>query len=421
LYQSAVDASQLFQLMSCADTAADMRPSTTRLLALAAWSVLVAGASGGCGSSLAIGTSPGIDEIGDPLARYFSAPVVEDVVDGRWFPTTCTVNDDCIDGDPCTRDACSDDGTCIFFPVTTPPEYIMYLGSAGPAKNVVLSNNWLFIAEGATGVEVIDVTNPEIPQPVAFIATAAAAEFVAANDALVAVAEGTAGAEFFSRPGLQRLGGLTPRLAPIERLRHEVVGFSLGPRYSIAAGYADGLEVLDLASPAAPGAIGYLPSSGRVVSAGTPSADWSLVADSLGGALVIDFNADGGPAVATTLLTNGRVVAVAVRTDTALVAEWGVGFSVVDMSTPLKAARMALVPSDFPVVAAGLIGPRTGAVALQNGVVARFVFLVNKPVRFMAGWQADREIVDMAIDRGLIVVALEGGVLALLRTGCTTR
>jgi hypothetical protein len=111
-------------------------------------------------------------------------------------------------------------------------------------------------------------------------------------------------------------------------------------------------------------------------------------------------------------------VDVIVEDDTALVAEYGAGFGVIDLSDTAFPKRLALFPASSPVVSVGLLGPQTGVVAWKNGVVAVFDLIDPLRPRPIATWESASEPEELDVLDGVIAVATGSGGVTLLQTGC---
>jgi hypothetical protein len=230
------------------------------------------------------------------------------------------------------------------------------------------------------------------------------------------MAAGVDGIETFS-PDLRRLIDVAPGSGCIRNLE-EVWAVGLGPVNSIAAGYADGITLVDFSDFSDPTYVTEIDTSGRAIGAVSVGRSFALIADSLNGAVVVDFETEEGPALGGKVPTDGRVVDVVVEGDTALMAEYGAGFGVVDLSDTDFPKRLALFPASSPVVSVGLLGPQTGVVAWKNGVVAVFDLIDPLRPRPIATWESASEPEELDVLDGLIAVAAGSGGVTLLQTGC---
>ncbi|MCP4606106.1 MAG: hypothetical protein GY847_37275 [Proteobacteria bacterium] len=365
----------------------------------------------GCSSSIAVPKD--FDSIGDGGIDGID---LLDASDNRDIPFICGISEECDDSDPCTDDFC-DRGKCEFFTkeIELRPVPIV---TSGSALDVSLAPGLVYIAEGETGVEIFDISDPDYPQLRGIVDTMGDAIAVDSSERGFVVAQGELGFETFSWPDMRQLVHALPG---DERLREveEVLEVSLGPGYSLAAAYSDGVSVLDLTNLGNPIGVKNIDTPGRAVSAASSKDSSGLVADSLNGAVAIVFHTEEGVVLGGRVLTEGRVVDVDVSGDTALIAEYGVGFGVVDMSETSKPERLASVPSSSPSVSVSLLGTQTGVVVEKNGKVV--VYNLQDPLRpaLISTWKADAEALQVDTHGGLIALALGKSGAILLQTGCS--
>ncbi len=366
----------------------------------------------GCGSSLVIP---------DEEQTVFSDGGIDgleliDASDNRNIPVNCYYPADCDDGDPCTVDICNA-GFCEFSTKTIALDPHP-LSLAGAAVGIALAPNAVYVAEGEGGVEAFDISAPATPRFLGNIATAGDAIAVDADIRGLVVAEGAAGFETFASGTLNRQTEVVPGDARLGGLE-EVIEIGLGPVYSIASGYADGISALNLTSLGNASSGTYLDTTGRAVAAASASDSCGLVADSLGGAVAVNYRTEEGIVLGGRVITSGRVVDVAVAGDTALVAEYGAGFSIVDLSDPSSPTRLALVPCPSPVVSVALLGMQTGVVAEESGRVALYDLRNPFEPAILATWKASAEIVEVDADDGLLAFALGTAGAVVIQTGCS--
>ncbi|MDJ0764027.1 MAG: hypothetical protein QNJ97_13680 [Myxococcota bacterium] len=334
---------------------------------------------------------------------------VLDASDNRVLPSSCTTAADCFDGDPCTLDRCNS-GLCEFDLVAVGLTPIA-IPTAAPARDVALAPGIAYVATGDEGVALIDLSQPTAPINTRVIATHASALGIDADERSFVVAEGAAGMETFSVPDMTAQSRVRPGV-------DQTVNIDVGPRYSLVSGFTDGVTVMDLANLNEPTRVAVLDTPGRVVDVAGSDVAFGFFADSLGGARCVAYDTPEGPQLGKPIPSKGRVVSVDVSGDTGIVAEYGAGFGVVDLSNPLAPTRLARMPSASPITHAALLGPQTAVIAEASGRVA--VYDLRDPFRpaTAATWQAAGIPLGIDTHGGLVALALGGHGVTLLMTGC---
>jgi hypothetical protein len=100
-------------------------------------------------------------------------------------------------------------------------------------------------------------------------------------------------------------------------------------------------------------------------------------------------------------------------------AEYGVGFGVLDLSDPMVPVRLALAPTPLPVVAVAMLGPQTGVIAEENGRVAVIDLLNPKEPDIHDAQRPAGSPLRMDVREDLIAVALGKDGVTLIQTSCT--
>lgn len=384
----------------------------------------------GCHSSLQKPSSDGplVEEDGGT-----AEVVVLDGPDNRRIPYACEEDTECEDDDVCTRGTCKD-GACAYKLKNIDFRPVV-LETAAPAVDVSLSGGRLFVAEGEGGVEVFNLENPDEPLFDATVETEHPALAVEVVGGSMAVSEGENGVEVFAVPGYERQRQVAADSGFVNGI-DDVRSIDVGPRYGMVSGYADGLIVLNMSNGAEPSAVLDLHTHGRAMRTAS-SYTAAVTADALGGAAVIGFDTPDGIAVTKQLATEGRVLDVDVVGDTAVIAEYGAGFGLLDLSDPSLPVRLFSHPSGARVTMAGLIGTQTAIIGDEIGRLRLFDVTIQYTGRKTTTeegeiiplanasapeeldyWAGDGMPVRMDAEDGIVVVAMSGGGVAVINTGC---
>ena len=124
----------------------------------------------------------------------------------------------------------------------------------GDAQAVVLSGSHAYVADGPSGLQVIDISNPGAPAVIGSVDTPGDARGVAVAGSYAYVADGAAGLQLvdISDPAHPALVG--GGVAPGDDAQTVVVAGS----YAYVAGTA-GLKIIDISNPASPAIVGAYP------------------------------------------------------------------------------------------------------------------------------------------------------------------
>ena len=242
----------------------------------------------------------------------------------------------------------------------------------GYANNVDVNGGFAYVAAGATGLQILDVSVPTAPVIVGSVDTPGNANDVKVVGDLAFVADGEVG-------GLQIIDVADP-FAPViigsVNTPGEAQDVAIdGMRAYVADGTVGGLQIIDISVPTAPSILG-----GVVTPATTRGVDVSgtlaVVADfGVGGAVhVIDVSDPANPQI----LGNpnfggfGGIVDLVVRGNQAYVAAFSGGIRVVDFTDPATPHLIGIITAFWPFDVA-----LSGQFALTTDV---FVNLSSLPI-----------------------------------------
>lgn len=322
----------------------------------------------GCDSSLQVPKNQ------DELASLNDTEVVNgqvysDVSDERQLPYVCEEQSECEDLDPCTRDRCQNE-RCNY----TMRDVALkahYIETAEPALDVSIEENRLIVAMGSGGIESHDISDPDsstLEGSVSFDDTGDAIS-VEAGSGGMAVSLGESGMLGVSIPGLTTSFHVVPDVNDVIEGIDEVYNVDIGPRYGFTSGYIDGFLIHTWVSMTNASLVTGFDTTGRVYRVASTES-LAVVADALGGALVYGFDTETGISEVSKISTEGRMMDVDVVGDSLIMAEYGTGFSLVDLSDMDEPKRLADVYTDNPVTVARLMGSQTAVVGEENGRIS---------------------------------------------------
>jgi hypothetical protein len=202
----------------------------------------------------------------------------------------------------------------------------------GRAWGVTFSENYAYVADGGSGLQIIDVSNPSNPTfkgsystPTSVVSVVLSKDCIFGNCAYMAVA-----------PGLQILDVSDPS-NPIYRGSYMTPGSSkeitIFGDYTYIADDTRGLQIVDVSDPSNPTFKGSYdtPSYARGV---TVSGDYAYVADSVSGLQIIDISDPSNPTFKGSYDTPDIARKVALSGNYAYVADYESGLQIIDVSDP---------------------------------------------------------------------------------------
>lgn len=234
------------------------------------------------------------------------------------------------------------------------PTALSFVDLPGFGNNVDVAGDLAYVAAGAAGLVVVDVSDREAPQILATADTAGNANDVKVAGDLAFVADGVAGVAIFdvSQPAAP---GLVSTLDTPGSAWDLVVRGSL----AFVADAGSGLRVIDVAEPAAPVEIGSLATSGSARGVDvTPDVGLAVIAEGGAGVRTVDLTDPTAP-VSLGGVDTGDARDVALGDGFAYVADFANSFTAVDLADPA-----APVITDRPSLS---LGGRLHDVALAGG------------------------------------------------------
>ncbi|MGH8103884.1 MAG: Ig-like domain-containing protein, partial [bacterium] len=243
---------------------------------------------------------------------------------------------------------------------TFAPRALSFVSIPGFANNVDVSGDYAYVAAGATGLQVVDVSNRSNPRVVAALDTSGNANDVKVVGTTAYIADGSAGL---------RIIDITNPLAPVLRGTLDTAGIAqdvvIKDRLAYVADGAAGLRIIDVSNPTAPSLRGSVDTPGTAkgvdVALDRPLA---VIADGTGGIRVVDVTNPAAPTIVGSVSTGtgGDARDVVVQGNFAFVADFSRSFTVVDFSTPTMPVVRASTPSS------------TGGLLMDVTTQGRFAF-----------------------------------------------
>ncbi len=229
------------------------------------------------------------------------------------------------------------------------PFSLSLTGSAdtpGVANDQFVSGDHAYIADGTSGLQVIDISDPAAPVLVGSFDTPGDAAGIYVDGDQAFVADGLS--------GLQVIDVSDPT-SPASLGSANTPGFAysvfVSGDHAYVADNTGGLQVVDVSDPASPAIVGSVVPFGEARKVFV-DGDHAFLAYDAVGLRVIDVSEPTAPALAGIVDTPGQAHSVVVDGDHAFVADGGSGLQVIDVSDPTAPAIVGTV--DTPGVAEGV-------------------------------------------------------------------
>ncbi len=228
----------------------------------------------------------------------------------------------------------------------TAPVLLGSYDTPGDARDVAVAGTVAYVADGPAGLRVIDVSDPTNPVPLGSYDTPGDAWSVTVSGTIAYVADGAA--------GLQIIGVGDP-MAPSPLGSHDTPGdardVAVAGTVAYVADGPSGLRIVDVADPASPVLLGAHDTP-DVAQGVALSGTVAYVADGTSGLQVIAVGNPGSPALLGSQDTPGVARGVAIPGVVALVADDASGLQLVDVSNPASPA--IVIGDDTPGTARGV-------------------------------------------------------------------
>lgn len=239
-----------------------------------------------------------------------------------------------------TADWNTTDGELKLFPFA--PTLTGGYDTAGIAYGLVVVGDLVFVADGSSGLAVMDITDLTAPTLLGSYDTPGNAVGVTVAGDLAFVADNTAGLYLIDTSDPTNPSLLATYGTPCSGVA------VAGDHAYITDG---GLTVIDITDPTNPTLAGTYTGTGSATAVAV-DGDLAFVADGAFGLSVIDITDPTNPVLAGTYDTPGTAHSVAVAGDLAFVADFDAGLQVIDITDP---TMPTLVGSyDTPVLAYGV-------------------------------------------------------------------
>lgn len=214
------------------------------------------------------------------------------------------------------------------------------LDTPGQGLDVAVSGSYAYVADGATGLTVVDISTPGLPKIVGSVDTPGSAGAIALSGSYAYVADFTSGLVVIdiSNPASPSIVG------SVDTPGYALGVFISGSRAYVADGYV-GLHVIDISNPAHPAILGSVDTPGEAEDV-VVSGSYAYIPDLIRGLAVVNVSNPAAPSVVASTSISGLT--------------YGIGLS----------GSYAYVLSDFGIFAVNISNPSSPVV--QGGASASY-------------------------------------------------
>jgi hypothetical protein len=200
--------------------------------------------------------------------------------------------------------------------------------TSGTADSVTVSGKYAYVADNLAGLHIIDISNPTSPTLVGTYDTSGIAYDITVSGKYAYVADGSSGLHIIdiSNP-------TSPTLVGTYNTSGTADSVTVSGKYAYVADTSSGLHIIDISNPTSPTLVGTYNTSGIAYDI-TVSGKYAYVADFASGLHIIDVSNPASPTLVGTYNTSGSADSVAVSGKYAYVADTSSGLHVIDISTP---------------------------------------------------------------------------------------
>lgn len=240
------------------------------------------------------------------------------------------------------------------------PTAISYVSIPGFANNVDVKGNYAYVAAGATGLQVVDVSDRANPRIVASRDTPGNANDVFIAGDFAYVADGVSGLQI-----INIANPLAPTIASSFDTPGEAFDVVVRANRAYVADGSGGLQIIDVATPTSPRLLGALAGGGQYFKGVDVDAS-RFIAVAVGGGSLSIINVANPSAPAP--MAGGAIGGISDPRDVALngnvayIADYNSGFVTIDITSPGNPIGRGAIPRD------------TGGLLFDVAVLGSFAF-----------------------------------------------
>jgi hypothetical protein len=210
------------------------------------------------------------------------------------------------------------------------PTIIGTYNTSGTAYGVYVSGKYAYVADSDSGLQIIDILNPSSPTITGTYNTSGTAYNVYVSGKYAYVADDVSGLQIIdiSNPA-------SPTLTSTYDTSGTAYGVYVSGKYAYVADDASGLQIIDISNPANPTLIGTYDTTGSAKGVYI-SGKYAYIADGSSGLQIINISNPSSLTLTGTYDTSGSALGVYISNNYAYVADDTSGFQIIDISNPVS-------------------------------------------------------------------------------------
>ena len=210
------------------------------------------------------------------------------------------------------------------------PSIIGTLDTSGSAYGITINGNYAYVADTTSGLQIIDISDPVNPELIETLDTSGYAYGITVDGSYAYVADGNSGLQIIDISSPE-----SPSIIGTLDTSGSAYGIAVDGSYAYMADGSSGLQIIDISDPVNPVLIGTLDTSGSAYDI-TVDGSYAYVADGSSGLLIIDIADPSVPFLVSTYDTPGYAYGVDVQGELAVVGDYNFGIHVISLTAPIS-------------------------------------------------------------------------------------
>ncbi|MDO8736359.1 MAG: hypothetical protein Q7K29_04675, partial [Thermoleophilia bacterium] len=208
--------------------------------------------------------------------------------------------------------------------------HVGHSSTAGNPGGVAVLSHYAYKADGASGLKIIDISNPASPVLTGSLDTTGSATDIAVSGNYAYIADGASGLKIIdiSNPASPVLTGSFDMIGYVS-----ATGIAVSGNNAYIAYGASGLQIIDISDPANPVLTGSLDTIGSATDIAV-TGNYAYIADGVSGLQIINISNPASPVLTGSRDTTGSATSIAVSGNYAYIADGVSGLQIINISDP---------------------------------------------------------------------------------------
>jgi len=204
----------------------------------------------------------------------------------------------------------------------------VYMDTSGNTSKVTISGNYAYMADGNSGLTIIDISNPTNPGNPVYMNTNGSGRDISVVGDYAYVADGDSGLAIIDISDPTNPGN------PVYMdTNGSAFGITVSGNYAYIGDWTSGLAIIDISDPTSPGSPVYMDTTGNA-SGIAVNGNYVYLADNASGLAIIDISNPASPGSPVYKDTTGAVYDVTIIGNYAYLADASSGLAIIDISDP---------------------------------------------------------------------------------------